>query len=478
MKLTSIEQIKNAQVTVMGLGRHKKGSGLGAAKWLLRHGAQLLVTDLQSEEELAGSKVELLHWVEQYRADGREVHDPQFVFGKHREEDFVGVDMIVKNPGVPFSSSFIKIAEEKNILIESDVSLFLRFCPFPVIGITGTRGKSTSTAWMGEMLRSMHPKSVIAGNILHSPLEDLDWLLESEEQVPIVLELSSWLLESMQYLTTPLHIAVLTNLYTDHLDRHKTFEAYQEAKEIIFAHQNKDHFVIINHDQEICREVAERVGGRVLWFSTGALELEGAFVREGVLMLKLDGKEVELCKTDELGLKGEHNSANALVAALGAYLAGVEVQDIITSLKSFTGLDGRQQQIREVDGVRYINDTTATSPEGVIAALKRFSSEGDIVLIAGGNAKGFTFEEMGEWIQKKCKHVVLFEGTGTALMEASMGSELTIEHADSMQKAVKLAQSASSKGDIILMAPGGSSFAMFKNEFDRGDQFNEVVKSL
>jgi UDP-N-acetylmuramoylalanine--D-glutamate ligase len=478
MELTSIEQINNAQVTVMGLGRHKQGSGIGAAKWLLRHGARLIVTDMQSEEELIASKQELLNWVEEYRAQGKEVHDPIFIFGEHREEDFQGVDLVVKNPGVPFESRFVQAAQAEGILIESDVSLFLRFCPFPVIGITGTRGKSTSTAWMGEMLKKKHPKAVVAGNILHSPLEDLDWLLESDEEIPIVLELSSWLLESMQYLTTPLEVAVLTNLYTDHLDRHKTFEAYQQAKEIIFAHQTKDHYVIINHDQEICREVAARVGGQVLWFSTGALELEGAFVHEGVLTLRVGEKEIPLCRIEELGLGGEHNLANALVAALGAHLAGVDTESIIAVLKSYQGLAGRQQIIREVDGVRYINDTTATSPEGVIAALKRFSQEGPVVLIAGGNAKGFTFEEMGEWIRKTCKHVVLFEGTGTALMQEAIGDTLPIEHADSMEKAVKLAQAAAQEGESVLMAPGGSSFAMFKNEFDRGDQFNEAVKRL
>jgi UDP-N-acetylmuramoylalanine--D-glutamate ligase len=473
MTLTSIEQLKGARVTVMGLGRHKQGSGIGAAKWLLRHGAMLVITDLQSEEELTDSKKEILSWVDNY---GVEV--PEFVFGEHRTQDFQGVDLVVKNPGVPFESKYVQIAQENGVPIESDVSLFLRFCPFPVIGITGTRGKSTSTAWMGEMLRKKHPKAVIAGNILHSPLEDLDWLLEEKEEVPIVLELSSWLLESMQYLTTPLEVAVLTNLYTDHLDRHKTFEAYQEAKEIIFAHQTKDHYVIINHDQEICREVAKRVGGQVLWFSTGALELDGAFVREGVLTLRVEEKEISLCRADELVLGGEHNRANALVAALGAYLAGVGVADIVEVLKAFSGLAGRQQIIREVEGVRYINDTTATSPEGVIAALKRFSQDGPIVLIAGGNAKGFTFEEMGEWINKTCKHVVLFEGTGTALMEEAIGKGLSIERADSMKKAVNLAKAAAKEGESVLMAPGGSSFAMFKNEFDRGDQFNDAVNSL
>src|SRR3989338_6644391 len=366
----------------------------------MRHGAQIVITDLKSEAELKESVEEITKWYSQYKNTytDRNIYQPIFVLGEHHEDDFTNVDLVMQNPGVPRESTFVLLAKEHQIHVESDISLFFRYCPFPIYSVTGTRGKSTTTALLGEMLRTLHPKTVIAGNITRSPLEDLDWLLEEKLPVPIVLELSSWLLESLEGLNRGPQIAVLTNAYQDHLDRYDSFEHYVRAKELIFKQQRPDH------------------------------------------------------------------------------IAGVKDEDIHETLKTFVGLPGRQQIIAEVDGVMYVNDTTGTSPEGVIVALQRFGNGQNIVLIAGGASKGLKFDEMAESIGKSCKQVVLFEGSAFEDIARAIGDKTPMVRADSMRTAVRAAQSVAKLGDVVLLSPGTSSFGIFKNEFDRGDQFNAMVK--
>jgi len=479
-QFSSPEDLQGAVVTVMGLGRHKKGSGVGAVKWLMRHGAQVVITDLKNEEELKESVAEVMLWYDEYRRayPSREISKPIFTLGEHREDDFLNAQLVVQNPGVPRESVFVQLARSQGIAVESDISLFLRFCPFPVCAITGTRGKSTTTAWLGEMLKTVHPKTVIAGNILHSPLEDLDWLLEEQTPVPIVLELSSWLLESLENRQQPIQTAILTNLYADHLDRYESFAHYKQAKELIFRHQTKDQVAILNADQEVMKEIATHLSARVLWFSLLPLkEREGAWVEEGKIISVLKGERQEICLVSDLALPGEHNASNALAAILGALVLDVPLSGIQQVLKTFAGLPGRQEKILEKDGVEYVNDTSATSPEGVIVALKRFSDH-PVVLLAGGNTKGFTYEEMGQWIQKTCKQVILFDGTGTQMIEDAIKGTVPTKRVSSMKEAVESAKAMAQTGDIVLLSPGGSSFALFKNEFDRGDQFNAAVRDL
>ncbi|MEK7452188.1 MAG: Mur ligase family protein, partial [Patescibacteria group bacterium] len=217
LDLSKIENFQDAMVTVMGLGRFKQGSGVGAAKWLMRHGAQIVITDLKSEKDLKESVEEIMKWYTEYKNThpNRDIYAPVFVLGEHHADDFTNVDLVMQNPGVARESEFVQLAKKEGIHVESDISLFFRYCPFPIYSITGTRGKSTTTTLLGEMLRRMNPKTVIAGNITRSPLEDLDWLLLEKSPVPIVLELSSWLLESIQDLGKGPDIAILTNAYKD-----------------------------------------------------------------------------------------------------------------------------------------------------------------------------------------------------------------------------------------------------------------------
>jgi UDP-N-acetylmuramoylalanine--D-glutamate ligase len=474
--LSSIENFQDAAVTVMGLGRYKKGSGIGAAKWLMRHGAQIVITDLKDEDELRDSVDEIMHWYAEYKKEfaDRDIYKPVFILGKHDADNFTNVDLVVQNPGVARESKFVELAKEQGVHVESDVSLFFRYCPFPIISITGTRGKSTTTVMLGEMMKHGNAKTVIAGNITRSPLEDLDWLLKEESEVPIVLELSSWLLESLEGMGLGPKIAILTNAFKDHLDRYDSFEHYLWAKELIFQEQSPEQVSILNADQEISDEIAGRIPSKKqYWFSQKELVegREGVYRKGDQLIRRMGGEDTPFAHVHDIKVEGDHNITNALSAALAAHLSGVSDEDIHTTLKEFAGLPGRQEILGEVEGVMFVNDTTATSPEGVMAALSRFGKGGNIILLAGGSSKGLEYEALGAQIGEECKYVVLFEGSGTDDIAKSIGEGAPYEKVDSMKKAVKIAASHAKLGDVILLSPGTASFGMFKNEFERADQF-------
>lgn len=483
VNLSDISSFQDAVVTVMGLGRYKQGSGIGAAKWLMRHGAQLVITDLKTEEEMRESIDEITQWYAEYRAQfpDRTIYQPVFVLSEHRAQDFTDVDLVVQNPGVPRESEFVLLAREKGVPIESDMSLFFRFCPFPIYAITGTRGKSTTTALLGEMFLSVHPKTVVAGNITRSPLEDLDWLLEEKAPVPVVLEMSSWLIESLENVDRGPDIGILTNIFADHLNRYPSLEAYAQSKLLLFKHCKEGQKAVLNADHEMVRALSSGIGCKKFWFSEKEnAGTEGVFLRDGKIICAVEGKEHVLGDTASMALQGAHNLLNALAASLAAHLAGVPAENISTALKTFKGLPGRQEIVKEVRGVAYVNDTTATSPDGTIAALDRFAGkkEKNVVLICGGASKGLPYEELGKKVAKTCKLVVYLEGTATPDLQKAIPAEVPWMLVKSMDEAVKAAAKAAHEGDTVLLSPGAASFGLFKNEFDRGEQFVEAVKKV
>lgn len=491
INLSDISSFQDAVVTVMGLGRYKQGSGIGAAKWLMRHGAQLVITDLKTEAEMRESVDEITHWYTEYRAQfpDRAIYQPVFVLSEHRAQDFTDVDLVVQNPGVPRESEFVLLAREKGVPIESDMSLFFRFCPFPIYAITGTRGKSTTTALLGEMFKPVHPKTVVAGNITRSPLEDLDWLIEEKEPVPVVLEMSSWLIESLENVDRGPDIGILTNIFPDHLNRYSSLEAYAQSKLLLFRHCKEGQKAVLNADHEMVRTLSAQIGCAKYWFSEKeATGQEGVFLRDGKIICAVEGKEHVLGDVATMVLKGQHNLLNALAASLAAHLAGVPAEHISAALQTFKGLPGRQEIVKEVRGVAYVNDTTATSPDGVIAALDRFAGpstslttdkkEQNVVLICGGASKGLPYEELGKKIAKTCKLVVYLDGTATPEMQKTVDASVPWMLVKSMDEAVKGAAKAAIEGDTVLLSPGAASFGMFQNEFDRGEQFVEAVKKV
>lgn len=484
MDLSKIENFQDAVVTIMGLGRYEKGSGLGAAKWLMRHGAQTIVTDLKDEEDLKESMDLVMEYFNKYTEEfpDRDLYQPLFILGKHREEDFTGVDCVIQNPAVPSESDYIQAAKKQGVSIESDVSLFFRYTPDPVIAVTGTKGKTTTTKLIGEMLKKWDEGTIVAGNVGVTPLEYLDDMLKTQKQNPTVLELSSWMLESLPNAFREMKkgpdIAVLTNVHADHLNRYHSFGDYVHSKEIVFEWQSPEQYTVLNWDQEIVREMENRVKGKLFWCSKTYQDHDGAYIKDGKVVFRKEGQTTEILLLENVALKGDHNIENILTSVCAAMLRGVPVDIVQKILREFKGVSDRQELVREVDEISYINDTTATNPTAVVAALKHFGAEKDVVLIAGGQDKEMDFAEMMDEAAKACKHIVFFPGTATDKMKPLLADRVPSETAQSMKEAVQKAKAAAAKGDIVLLSPGAASFNMFKNEFDRGEQFREEVRNL
>lgn len=324
MRLERIDQFQDAAVTVMGLGKYKEGSGFVTATWLMKHGAQAVITDLKTETDVQSSLHLLMDWYRGYRTahPDASIYPPVFVLGEHRKEDFVNVDYVVQNPGVPSESAYMEAAVAAGVALESDTSIFLRFYPFKTIAVTGTKGKTTTTKMLGEMLKALHPKAIVAGNVKASPLQFLDELLEKNEEIPVVLEFSSWMLLSLPHALADMKrgpdIAILTNVYPDHMDRYPDYDAYRRSKEIMFVYQRPDQIAILNKDHEEVKEMASRVPSRVLWFSTQAMAEDGCFVENGIIKYRRDGSMQDILAVSDVALKGDHNLSNALAAACGA----------------------------------------------------------------------------------------------------------------------------------------------------------------
>lgn len=484
MDLSKIDNFQDAVVTVMGLGRYEQGSGLGAAKWLMRHGAQTIITDLKDEEDLQESMDLVMDWYNKYKDQyvDRDLYQPLFILGKHREEDFTGVDCVVQNPGVPSESDYIQAAKKQQVSIESDVSLFFRYTPDPVIAITGTKGKTTTTKLVGEMLKAWDDGTIIAGNVGVSPLEFLDEMLATEKQNPTVIELSSWMLESLPPAFGEMgqgpDIAVLTNIHPDHLNRYHSYGEYIHSKEIIFEWQSPDQYTILNWDQDLVREMEVRVKGKLFWCSRTYQDHDGCYVKNDTVVFQKDGQITEVLPMAEVALKGDHNVENVLSSVCATLLRGVPLEHVQSVLKVFRGVSDRQELVREVDEITYVNDTTATNPTAVVAALKRFGAEKDVILIAGGQDKRMAFEEMMEEVAATCKHVVFLPGDASDIMHKLLNGRVESTVAHSMKEAVQSAKEHADKGDIVLLSPGAASFNLFKNEFDRGEQFREEVRNL
>lgn len=461
--------LKNKKVTVMGLGLYENGSGISATRFLLGQGAKLTVTDLKTYEQLE----------KQIKSLGQAAKKIKFVLGGHQEDDFKNADLILKNPGVPRNSKFLQIAKERHIPIETDISLFFQIVdPKRIIGITGTRGKSTTATLTFEIIKTKYKNSVLGGNITKSPLAQMD---EIKKGGLIILELSSWMLESLEEHKLSPHISIFTNIYPDHLNTYSSIEEYSLAKENIFQWQDKNDYIILNRNNKFTFKAGKRAPSKRYWFSTKEFKEEnGIFVRGNKVYFRKNEKEEFLIKIDDIKIPGKHNLENVLPAVCVAKLLGISKANITKAVKNFRGVHSRLELIKEVGGVRFYNDTTSTTPEAGIAGLRALSNKKkNIILIAGGSDKGLEFIQLVKEIKKVCKAVVFLKGSGTDKLEKYLnGCNLIKAETTSMADAVGVAKSFSKRGDIVLLSPACASFGLFNNEFDRGDQFNSAVRNL
>lgn len=474
---------KGKRVLIFGLGQFPKGSGVTAALWFAEQGAHVTVTDMKTADQMPATVRQL-----------RGKRNITLVLGKHRKSDFARADLIMRNPGVPWHSPYLELAKQRGIPVHSDVSLFLDACPAPVVGITGTRGKSTTSALTAAMLEASGYRTWLGGNILVSPLSFLHRVKPGHR---VVLELSSFLTETLGPDRSAPQVAVMTNVMRDHLNFYPDMKAYAAAKERIFAFQSLTSAAVVGRDNAWTRTMGARVVGRRYWWSAKPFaEENGAFLRGSRIVVRENGKERVVADVKTMRIPGEHNRANAVAAAMAAIAAGASDVGIRKALRLFKGLPNRQEIIAQKGGVRFVNDTTATTPDALLAALQSFGSPSTrlrlpagrqarsgkrIILITGGSDKKLDFHDVPKPVRRVVRTMILLPGSGTDKMVAAFrkqGIRVPAFTADSMDAAVTLAAGIAERGDTVLLSPGCTSFGLFKNEFDRGERFCESVAGL
>lgn len=431
---------RDKKVTVMGLG--VQGRGVGDSEFLAQCGAELIITDLKGEEELAPS----VRRLDKYKRIS-------FVLGEHRLKDFQNRDLILKAASVPLDSLYIREAKKHGIPVEMSASLFAKIVSIPVIGITGTRGKSTVTHLICEILKKAGTPVLLGGNVRGVgtlPLLEETHLPAGGDSIAL-FELDSWQLQGFGESKLSPHIAVFTNFFPDHLNYyHGDLKQYFADKAHIFEYQTEKNYLITTE--------------KVL-----ALARKYGYDPRGTVVIP-----ETLSRDWHLKMPGEHNRANASFARAAAQVLHVEELLIREVIESFAGIPGRLQLIREIDGIKFFNDTTATTPEATIAALQTLgSAQSKVVLIMGGSDKELDMSELLSEIPKYCKGVVLLPGTGTDKLDIKEAEAI-----DSLSDAVEKACALAEVGDSIVLSPAFTSFGMFQNEFDRGDQFTDIVNKL
>ncbi len=432
--------LKNKKITVMGLGL--LGRGIGDVKFLAKEGAKLTVTDLKTDKQLSKSVAQIKNL------------SVDLVLGQHRKKDFINKDFILKAAGVPLDSPFIKTAREHEIPIKMDDSWFAEYCPCPIIGVTGTRGKTTTTSLIYEFLKLTGKKVYLSGNIV--PQATLPLLKKVKVNDLVVLELSSWQLQGWSEEKISPHIAVITNIFPDHLNYYKTMVAYVNDKKAIYKYQTPDDYLILNRDNPYSEIFAKEAKSKIIWFS-----------------------DKDVPKNWRLQIPGKHNLSNVAAAIKVAEIFKIKQNKIKNTVEQFLGVPNRLELLRYYKGIKYYNDTTATTPDAVIAALKSFNQK--IVLLAGGTDKKLDFKKLAKEIKQNVKALILFEGSATEKLVKELKKNnfnKNIIFVDSMSEAFKQAKYILQPGDIFLLSPGAASFGMFNNEFDRGEQFKKQVLKI
>jgi len=455
---------QDLKVTVMGLGLF--GGGLGATEWLLRQGAQVTVTDLKTEEELRPSVEQLAGAPVRWRLGGHEL------------EDFTNADVVVVSPAVPKSSPYLKAAEEAGCAITSEMNLFFERCRGRILGVTGSNGKTTTAHLTHDILANGEARVWLGGNLGRSLLDALGAILPGDW---VVLEISSFQLEDLGREGLGPEIAVVTNLSPNHLDRHGDMASYVRAKKNIVRFLRPGGTAVLNRaDPAVWAWRKDLAGGAVWAFDRGPDDgVPGTLVREGWLEVRNEGPVTRVLPVADYALQGPHNLANAMAATAAAFAAGASAEAAAHALRKFQALPHRMEFVTEVAGIRYYNDSKATTPVSAIAALKSFPEP--VILLAGGYDKKVSLDELAKAIVERSKLVVLMGAVAEQLRSAieefsgDAGSP-EVELAASLEDGFALAKSRASRGDVVLLSPGCASYGMFNNYEERGDRFKALVR--
>jgi UDP-N-acetylmuramoylalanine--D-glutamate ligase len=432
--------------------------GLDLARFLAAEGARVRLTDRKTAQELVAERAELAHL------------DIAYSLGGHPLDEVLAADLIYVSPGISPDIPALAEARRRGITLSSATELFFARCPAPIVGITGSSGKSTTTALIGEMLTGAGGRVVVGGNI-GQPL--LARLPEIGTDTLVIMELSSFQLETLERSPT---VAVITNVTPNHLDRHGTMAEYVAAKERIVRFQSPDDWAVLNADDPLSGVF--RPPGLLARFSLQR-PVEGAYLRQSNLWLELAGRDEMICSRQDISLRGTHNAANALAACATAAVLGTPTAAMRAALRIFQGLPHRLQKVGEVAGVAFYDDSIATSPERSMAGLASF--EEPVILLAGGRDKHLPMDEWAGMIRQRASGVVLFgEARGlihSALSLAGYPAD-QIKSADDLDSAVRIAYELARPGEVVLLSPGCTSYDMFADFVERGLAFAAAVGDL
>ena len=448
-------ELSGKNVLVFGAGV----SGFSAAKTLLEQKARVTLADGKKQSELK-------------HAEGLDelVGKIELALGQQDETLLGGKVLLILSPGISINHVLPQAALRRQIPVWGEVELAGRLCKAPIAAVTGTNGKTTTTTLLGEMMKTKYAEVVIGGNIGVGLAQAASRV---SAQGYVVAEISSFQLEAVGAFRP--HIAVILNLTPDHIDRHGSFAGYGAVKEQIFAYQQPQDYLVLNQDDENVKAMANRCRSQAFFFSRRA-ELEaGAFVSDGSICLRWQGKTAVVCRVDEMKLFGGHNVENALAACSAAYLAGVDPQQMAKVLREFTGVEHRIEPVAVLDGVRWYNDSKATNPESSIKALEAFA--GHVVLIAGGRDKNTDLSEFASLIKAKVDLLILVGEAAERFEAAARGVGVEkIVRAASLAEAVEIARQSAQPPQVVLLSPACASYDMFDNYEQRGEIFKQLVR--
>jgi UDP-N-acetylmuramoylalanine--D-glutamate ligase len=441
--------LSGKRVLVVGLAR----TGLVTALFSAGYGATVTATDERPETELAET-------AEKLRAAGVKLE-----LG-HGDASFLGQDLIVVSPGVPAKLPALQAARKKRIPVWSEIELAWRFLRGKLIAITGSNGKTTTTALVAHILKASNIPTLVGGNI-GTPL--LALVETSTDPTVTVAEISSFQLETIEAFRP--EIGVLLNLTPDHLDRHGTFAEYARAKMRMFENQLERDIAVLNADDP---EITKRMPAKphIFWFSRQKRVANGAFLRDNEIIFRNEGSETVLARRDQISLRGDHNVENVLAACAAAHLAGATPEAIAGGVKSFRGVEHRLEFVAEISGVQFYNDSKATNVDAAMKALQAFP--GPLLVILGGKDKGSPYTPLRDLLHERARLALLI-GESAEKIAANLQGSVEISHARTLERAVQMAIERAQPGDTVLLAPACSSFDQFENYEQRGRAFKELV---
>jgi UDP-N-acetylmuramoylalanine--D-glutamate ligase len=453
--------IADHHFVVLGLARQ----GIAVSRWLAAQGAHVTVSDLQPADKLSAA-IEALRGIE-----------VKFALGGHPLSLLDECDYLCLSGGVPIDLPIVREARRRGLALTNDAQLFVERCLAPIIGITGSAGKTTTTTLTGEILRAARYVTRVGGNIGNPLIGELDAIGPTQR---VVMELSSFQLELM---TISPSVAGILNVTPNHLDRHGTMEAYIAAKSHILDYQTFDDTAVLGYDDPVARQLSGRTRGYVRFFSREKIIGRGAFLK-GDRLIIVQNRESEVCRLSDIALRGAHNVQNVLAACALTAALGVEADAMAEAIRAFKGVPHRLQLVGEVKGVKYYDDSIATAPERLMAGVLSF--EEPLVLLAGGRDKHLPWDTAARLIIERVRQLIVFGEMadlvrGAVEAQLALGGERTLEaihQVTTLEQAVAQAAQLARPGEAVLLSPGGTSFDAFKDFEERGDAFQALVKEL